>query len=878
MGTAVMSFDPTSAVLEETQASGAFNPSTAVPEASAPSPSLPPTESKFFGAEQAAQGAKEFLSQRDPGIDYYTGVDRALVRAGFSRMNTDDEKQNFLKSKVGDKNYGKDSYGAWFIKPEGLKKLGIKSEVPISFDEQRVTLYDIADWAGDLPALIGATGYGLAASGVGAIPGMAMAGVGAAAGKAFDEIAKVFQGYKTGGAKETAAAIGGEFAAAAAGEGVFRAGARVLKGYGPRNTPERQELTREALDAGFVPKTWQSIGSGGPLIKRFQATAERVLGDPVADVNREAMWRSVSQMAARVPGAGSQAGELLINKTTQAVADMTVAAESSKKSAQTLLDASLRKIQGSIGAVDTEVGARVAAEIKNARKQFGDTASGMYQAIDDMAGQPIVPTNALKEQAQKISEQLPRTEEGRVIFTKAGEANPIQDILNLPDRITLSQAQRIRTALRESSDIRDMVPGVDKRDIGMLKEASERALDDARQALSVSSASPILDASGKEITKTVVLPAGQAKSAIDALRKADEFYKQGIRKFDSPTVAAITKDAGNFGWIEPDRVVDSVIKPGYSAAARRIKGLVTEETWGKVARSHFDDVVNDSMTFANGKEVVDGKKLYGKLKSMGGTVEVVYGKDAAVIRQYASELAARDGLIDPAALTGNIGKALEVAAKKQERLDRFMGNNYLKELGKEGAEAEQAIDFIFRPNSSVRIREAKKFYGESSPEFKALQNGAMNKVLTNLIERTDDPLIQLFNGSKLRSSLDKYGKNTLRETFGEDITKDLYKFADLSEFITKKGPMGAGGIVAAGVALHPLNNLGKIAEMSALGRILRTPGAIKWLSEGISADTPAKQAAASLARVSLLATALVGDETSSATFNTAPSPGGSILP
>ena len=863
-----MAFDPESAVIDEPSATGVFDPSSAVVE----------SETETTGAdvgqlisESNIKGMKDFFSQREPGIDYYSGVDKALVRAGFSRMNTDDEKNSFLTSKVGAKNYDKDSYGAWFIKPEGLKRLGIKSEVPISFDEQRVTLYDIADWAGDLPALIGATGYGMAASGLGALPGIGMAALGAAAGKAFDEIVKVFQGYKKGGAIETIADISGEAAASAAGEGLFRGGARALKGFSPRNLPERQAMTREAMEAGFTPKTWQMIEQGsGSLTKRFQATAERVLGDPVEEANRKAMERLISGMRARTPGEGELAGEMLIGKTKDVISAMTTSMETTKASAQRSLDTSLKKIQRSIGAVDTEVGARVAAEIKTGRKAFGDAASQMYQSIDDMAGQPIVPTTAIKEQAKQIASQLPRTEDGRVIFTKAGEANPIEDILNLPERITLSSAQRIRTMLREGSEIRDMVPGVDKRDLGMLKDAAENMFDDASQALGVSSTSPILDSAGKPITTTIVLPVGQAKAAIEALRSADAFYKQGIRKFDSPIVAAITKDASNFGWIEPDRVVDSIIKPGYSSAARRIKGLITEETWGKVARSHFDDIVNDSTVFLDGKELVDGKKLYGKIKSLGNTVEVVYGKDASSIRQYASELAARDGLIDPSLLSGNIAQSLKVAAKTRERLDRFMGNNYLKELAKEGAEAEQAVDFVFRPESSTRIRKAKEFFGETSTEFMALQNRAMDKILANMVERTKDPLIQIFNGAALRSSLDKYGKNTLRETFGNDITADLYKFANLAEFVTKQGPGGAGGIVAASVALRPLNNVGKIVEMLALGRILRTPGAIKWLSEGISADTPTKQAAASLARVSLLATALVGDETGSATVNATP--------
>ena len=115
--------------------------------------------------------------------------------------------------------------------------------------------------------------------------------------------------------------------------------------------------------------------------------------------------------------------------------------------------------------------------------------------------------------------------------------------------------------------------------------------------------------------------------------------------------------------------------------------------------------------------------------------------------------------------------------------------------------------------------------------------------------------------------MDTYGKKTLDATFGADLTKDLYRFADIAEFVTKKGAWGAGGIVAANVALHPIKNIGKIADLMITSRLLRTPGVIRWLSEGISADTPPKKAAAALARVSSIAATLVGDETGSATIN-----------
>src|SRR3990167_8367683 len=145
---------------------------------------------KMEAVRETARNAADALSNRDPGIDYKTGVPNAAFRAGFSRMSNDAEKSNYLNMNIGPDSWGKDSGGAYYLKPDGLAKFGIKSNVPVSIDEQTASRYDIADVAGDLPAIAGAVGGGMAASGVGLLPGLGMSALGAAGGKAVDELVK----------------------------------------------------------------------------------------------------------------------------------------------------------------------------------------------------------------------------------------------------------------------------------------------------------------------------------------------------------------------------------------------------------------------------------------------------------------------------------------------------------------------------------------------------------------------------------------------------------------------------------------------------------------------------------------------------------------
>jgi hypothetical protein len=359
--------------------------------------------------------------------------------------------------------------------------------------------------------------------------------------------------------------------------------------------------------------------------------------------------------------------------------------------------------------------------------------------------------------------------------------------------------------------------------------------------------------------------------AIKALREADEFYKSGIKKFDAPSIAALTRDASHNGAVEPARVVDTIIKPGYTAAAARVKSLVSPETWQKVQREHFESLLADSTRLIDGQEVVSGASMLKKINDMGQTFHTVYGAQAPAIKQYVSELAASGGKLDPAFIQQhsannlNIASILKVFSAKQEEANLFLSKNYLSELAKPGQEATQAADFVFRPNAPARVAEAKKFYGESSTEFKGLQNNAMNKLLSDLVKPGEDPLTKIFDGKALTATLNKYGRPSLEEMFGKETTDDLFKFAKTAQFVTQENP-NKGSIVAAVLALHPLRHIWKIADIAGTSYLLRQPGAIRWLSEGIEPGNKAA-AAGAISRLSALSSALVREKTSAGSMD-----------
>lgn len=505
----------------------------------------------------------EFMSSRDEGIDYATGVPNAMFRAGFSRMSNDAEKENYLNTNIGSGKWGKDSFGAYYLKPEGLSSLGIKSDKPVSIDEQTTSRYDIADVAGDLPSIIGGVGGGMAASGVGLVPGLAMAGLGAAGGKAFDEILKNLQGYQRKSSGDVAATLGGEAAMSAGGEGVARAvmpiGRFVLGPGASRMTTEKGALAQSAIEQGF--KVRPGSVTDAPILARWEGMVRNIFGDLHAEQNKTAAEAGVTRLRG-------------------------VAEPVSKEAA----------------------GQAISSSIKAQRVKFSEALGKRYAEVDDLVGGiPIVPTAPIKDQAQALLANMPKTADGKVI---GGKDAFMKDVLQMGDKITVSQAQRLRTMLREASESPDLVPDVAMHEARVLKKAMEDAFEQAKGSYKTTTDEKI-------------------RMAVAKLRATDEAYKQGIRQFDNPVVTAITKDASRGGAVDADMVVDYLVKPERIVRLRQVRHLVPDDQWAKVKSAHAQDLLSNVVKGTDDplKNVFNGRTLRDTLDKYGREVLTeVHGK------------------------------------------------------------------------------------------------------------------------------------------------------------------------------------------------------------------------------------------------------------
>lgn len=183
---------------------------------------------------------EEYVSNyKEHGVDYKTGVDSVggFSRFQFGRMDTLEEKQNYLNTVVGSDGFRTDPLGRLILTKTGRNVLGLGEGRELAVDEEGLSFKDVKDFAGatalPIAAGVGAT---IAASGVGFLPGMLIVGAATGAGKALDEGIEYAEGLQRQSVGEVArdsafeALFGG--LGEGVGRGISRLFGRIIKGPG----------------------------------------------------------------------------------------------------------------------------------------------------------------------------------------------------------------------------------------------------------------------------------------------------------------------------------------------------------------------------------------------------------------------------------------------------------------------------------------------------------------------------------------------------------------------------------------------------------------------------------------------------------------------
>lgn len=479
---------------------------------------------------QAIGKARKMISEygHDPNFDE-GGLKSLRFRASFSVLDSDSERKWWLSKAVGKTGWTQDRYGRYAITPEGMVNLGYASgERPVLIDEPGPTLYDFADFAGDIPPILGSVGLALYATGAGAPVGVAAAMVGAGLGKALQEIGEQYAGQNIQSPIDVAGDVGMTALTAGAGEGIYRGGRAVMRKL---IAPERQRMTfemrglvKQAKSIGVKPSVEQITKA--PIVGRIYSMMNAVLGNPLIRRNEFALTRELDR---------------------------------------------LRQGVGASGRPDM-VGAAIKADISNSRAavarwsasvstKIEQTWMAKYGAGSNQPPAPPIPTARLKQMATEIESGLPRSAEGDVVLTPPELVNGLQQIQSLPDNITVAEAQKITERLYDAIGEETIVPGIFRRDARLLWKAASGMYEDI-----------------SDPTLRGMMLQFRAQ------------YKQKMTNFNHAYITRLMKRSDTAGFVEPEQVVDTFFKKGGYTKLKQIKAVVTPETWLKARRYAMEEI------------------------------------------------------------------------------------------------------------------------------------------------------------------------------------------------------------------------------------------------------------------------------------------------
>jgi hypothetical protein len=820
------------------QPSGIMQPGGAL---GVPSPEPRPTQGPAMreieiGSALAlnAQQDTRLLQGYDPSVDYGTGTgwNDAI---NMSRSDKPAEKQAYLAKRYGPDNVFTDRGGRFVIRtPEGKMQAVEGSDFTAALKQGTASLAANPEAlaGGAIGGILGAPiGGPLGATGGAAIG----AAAGGAAGTAVREVGKTLAGVQRKTVPELAATIGLGGLYEAGGEvagrlvtGLPGVAGKLFRERWAHVTPESRDLANLTLqDGGRVPigslapglgaaKMTEDVatrlGSNYTDIPNLAAVKGRLGGfvDEVMPGQRASAMEQILDPAARV--SSREAGTPLIGSVRQHAAQLEGEVENIARDADRMLTQQLGQLNAiSRRAAAGDLGPDVAGAITGYRRQWGHNMGMGYFRVHALAGeQPIVPAGAVRRDAQRILKSGTPDAQGNPIFR---DPQFIQRLANLPDNITVLEAQDLRTRLGELAELTNMTPGVFKNDAASLRNSVNVAF---RMAERVPAAAP----------------------AVRMLRRMDELYSQGIGRFEDATLNQMVIQARTGMMPNPGDVASRVLSKDNIARAREIRNMVGPDLWRRVASADWDRTIFNATDPQTG--AIDARKLavLMRQKDRDGLLELTYGPGLSrEMRLYSQRLDARGGEIPADALPldnfGHNMRAMDVATREREG---FLSNNYLSELAKPGKEADEAVGFVLQPGKEERLVRALDFFGPDSREMHAIRQQALKEVMNSAIVRNDSGSTITVAGDGIERALKNWTPRQQEIMFPNDLDSDMKLLAQQIRFMFPRTTDAFGGGLAAGnIKADPLwQRIVPSAMFTVPAWIMTRPSVTRIIANGLA--------------------------------------------
>lgn len=764
-----------------------------------------------------------------PEIDTATGLSFTDQMA-LAAADGPDEKKAYLANVYGPKNVHTDPKGTIYVTIDGkavaaeggpmLKRMG-------------------AEAVAKGPEMVGMAGGGILGA-AGGPPGIvAGAAGGAMLGKAAEEWVKGGRGYLRKSANQEAGALVDAGEAGAEGElGGRAAGAvigRIARGGLPKavtgTTQEIKDQFKRVTAAGGRPSI-QSTAPDMRHLQRMEIMADKISGAATGRnaANRAALEKMTKDVLVDggVPkthvdaayadmrsGAYAETGETAgasVQRRVQAHADaLETQVQAKMASAENAVDQQRKHLDALITRHPVGgLGVDVSEGIQTARRDFGTAAEKAYSSVDRLVGnKPIVTVKPVVQVAQRIVKlskgiggtpeagqvaslkQPPQVNDATVqLFRDLGVEMPPPGAGGM---MTLQQAQRARTILRERANSSDLTPGVTKHELGQLADGFDRAIQSAARQT-------------------------ENEPAIRLLNQIDAWYGKNIKKFNDLEINQLVSRFKTTGiTADPEVIARLIVKSGETSRALEIKKLVGADTWKRVQAQDVQNLLYDATDPMSGE--VSGPGLGDAIFKRRGLMDAVHGSaESARMMTFARSLAAVQGKLPANAITEPGFRALMTEYEAaQKEFNEFVDVDPVGALRDPKITPVQVYARVVDPTKKNLLVQTAKFLGDKSPEMNDLRETALRRILA---ESVYDFNAEGSVASNIGTQLAKYSREQVQILFPNGTEQAIRQLAGDMEFLMPvvKDPAMAG--MSAG------SKLGQPAVRFGMPRMLGGKGLV----------------------------------------------------
>ena len=794
------------------------------------------------GAGKQASNEASEQEKLEQLFDTNTGIKSASLRAALSAAENNAEEDAILaKFDIGEGEFLRDKRGRLALTPEGASKFGQETDKNILIDEDGFSRYDLADLAGIAPELIG--GIGGAIAGQIAIPipilGAAIgAGLGAGTGQGVEEIIEAGAGVSRQSAGEIAKDIGTEAAIGFVGDGLFGLLGKAF-GIGKKSLTAGKELTAEELEIAGKSIEMDILPSlsairAPSVIARTQAIGEKIFktSDRLKK-NNDVMAQKIADFKLQAgSNTADEAGDALLQGLKENNKALIKAEEEARKAVLKQFEDTANTF-GAAANRNAYIDDEVFELLAKAQDNFGQLMSQNFKAVDNLMGsvtgsKAFIP---IKEFDAKVNALLKdyagATDRSGMDIIRALEGMQKVGGKTFNKKASFNQLYILRKSLNDnamagestvSNVLKPLVADIDRiLKSTDLEAAAQGAKMTSDELTLLTKAQGSLDkaradfATGKQLLEDL--------SGNRILKDLDDYVRNNVEPVDPKIYKDLVKPNSPTFLERAFTVLDEFGQPGSSKLLRdELANNFVKDALTKSGIDSFSTVAFSGKAFADaidglgttGKVLFGGETQYNSIKSLANQVRITsLGKiDDNIIDNVINQGGSQD-------LKG----LLQSVKNAQVNVHNLQASSVRNKLANGNLNATEAGELIANNSTKATdIKDIKTYFKTQGDDesIKKMQGYFMNSLIDDFGETvmTDSKKLNKFADRMLEASKG----DKLNVIYGPDMGKEMTEFAKILKFNARTAE--GGDLIAANIAASPLQNLGKLAKFTLLGRYL----------------------------------------------------------